>query len=192
MYQPVTCGDPGAVTVSLILARGRNGVIGVGGGLPWRLAGDLAWFKSMTLGKPLLMGRKTWESLPRKPLPHRPALVLSRTASGPLAGAWVFASLDTARAAATAMAIARGVDEIFVIGGAALYQQCLDLADRLYLTEVEAAPAGDVFAPVIGAEWMPIGRTTSYPADERNSAAFTTQILERAPRPAGPAPPEGL
>ncbi len=187
MRQSHSCREPDSVMLSLILARGRNGVIGVGGGLPWRLGADLAWFKRVTLGKPMLMGRRTWESLPRKPLPGRPAVVLSRTETGPLPGALVFSALDRARAAAAAMATARGADEIFVIGGAALYRQCLDIADRIYLTEVDAEPDGDVFAPAIGPEWVGIAPASFHPADDRNSAAFTTQILERVAPSSGTA-----
>lgn len=181
---PAPASDP--VTFSLILARGRNGVIGMEGGLPWHLPGDLASFRRLTLGKPVLMGRKTWDSLPRKPLPGRPTIVVSREGRCPLPGAWVYSGLETACAAAAAMAVARGEDEVFVIGGATLYRQCLDFANRIYLTEVDAAPAGDVYAPPIGEEWQPLGPKTVHPADARNSAAFTTQILTRTPPATAP------
>lgn len=128
--------------VSLVVAIARNDAIGVDGGLPWRLPGDLAFFKRVTMGKPLVMGRKTWESLPRKPLPGRPNLVVTRQSDFDAEGAEVFATVETALARAAALG-----EEIAVIGGAEIYRQALPSADRLYLTEVDAAPEADTFFP---------------------------------------------
>ena len=125
------------------IARARNGVIGRDGTLPWRLKSDLANFRAVTMGKPVIMGRKTWDSLPKKPLPGRKNIVLSRDRDFRAEGAWSFSDFPAALAAARAMAAADGADEVSVIGGAALYALALPLADRLYLTEVDCAPQGD-------------------------------------------------
>lgn len=155
------------VALSLIVARGRNGVIGREGALPWKLSSDMARFKAITMGKPVLMGRKTWDSLPAKfrPLPGRSNIVLTRDPSFSAPDAWAFSDLAAAIAAAKAMAAADGVDEFNVIGGAALYAETLPLADRLYITEVDAAPSGDAVFPAfdetrfreISSEHVPAG-----------------------------------
>lgn len=127
--------------LSLVVAVARNGAIGIDGGLPWRLPGDLAFFKKVTMGKPILMGRKTWESLPRKPLPGRPNLIVTRDPAYVAEGGAVFSDIDAA------LAHVGSVGEVAVIGGAELYRQTLDRADRIYLTEVDAAPDADTFFP---------------------------------------------
>lgn len=125
--------------IVLIAAVARNRVIGRDNALPWRLKADLAHFKATTTGHPVLMGRKTWESLGR-PLPGRRNLVVTRDAHYAAAGAEVFPSPDAALAALAG-------HKVFVIGGAELYGQLLDRADALVLTEVDAAPAGDAHFP---------------------------------------------
>jgi dihydrofolate reductase len=126
--------------VTLILARARNGVIGARGGLPWRLPEDLAFFKRTTMGHPIVMGRKTWESIGR-PLPGRRSVVVTRDRTFAAAGAEVVHSLEEA------IALCAGSDEIFVIGGAQLYEEALPRADRLLLTEIHADFEGDVVLP---------------------------------------------
>lgn len=140
-------------TLSLIAAMARNRVIGRDNQLPWRLPEDLRYFKATTLGKPVIMGRKTWESLGR-PLPGRRNIVVTRNAGYVAAGAEIATSLAAAVAAVDA------ADEAFVIGGAELYAQALQLADRLYLTEIETEVEGDAFFPALepGA-WREISRT---------------------------------
>eukprot|EP01034_Spumella_vulgaris_P009004 gene9004-11433_t len=132
--------------LSLIAALGENRVIGVDNSMPWHLPGDFKYFKATTLGKPIIMGRKTWDSLGR-PLPGRLNIVVSRQTDLVLEGAEVFPSLDAAVARAEAWALEQGVDELMLIGGAQLYTQGLEQADRLYLTRVELSPQGDAWFP---------------------------------------------
>lgn len=138
--------------ISLIAAVARNRAIGLDNKLLWRLPEDLKRFKALTLGYPILMGRKTFESLGR-PLPGRRNVVVSRNRECRFEGAEVFASLEAALAACA------GAEKIFVIGGAEIYQQTLALADVLDLTEVDDAPVGDAFFPEVNrAEWLETSR----------------------------------
>ena len=149
--------------VAMIAAMGRNRVIGRENQLPWHLPEDLKYFRNMTWGKPIVMGRKTFESLGR-PLPGRTNIVMSTRSGLVLAGAKVVGSLDDALDVAFAQAQLDEVDEVMVIGGAAIYEQLLERADRLYLTLVEAAPEGDAWFPDFDAsDWKLI--------DERAVAA---------------------
>jgi dihydrofolate reductase len=129
--------------VTLVAGVARNGAIGRDGGLLWRLPEDMAHFKALTMGHPVIMGRKTWDSLPAKfrPLPGRRNLVLSRQAGLSLEGAEVFATLESAFAAAS------DADQVFIIGGAQLYAEALPHADRLALTEIDADFDGDTLFP---------------------------------------------
>jgi dihydrofolate reductase len=170
-----------SVKLSLIVARGRNGVIGREGALPWKLSSDMARFKAITMGKPVLMGRKTWDSLPGKfrPLPGRKNIVLTRDKDFRALGAWVFSDLAAALAAAKAMAAADGVDEVHVIGGARLYAETLKLADRLYLTEVAAAPDGDAHFPAVDeAAYREVSRE-AFAAGAKDDHAFSLRRLDR-------------
>lgn len=169
--------------LSLVVARGRNGVIGRDGDLPWRLRSDLQRFKAITIGKPCLMGRKTWESLPLRPLLGRLNLVLTRDQSyeteGLSKGALVCGTLDEAIEIARETAEEDGVDEICVIGGTALFEAALPRARRLYITEVDAAPEGDAVFPAFDAEaWTEVSSET-HPAGEKDDHAFTFRVLER-------------
>lgn len=130
--------------LSLIAAVARNGVIGRDNRLPWRLPEDLRHFKALTMGHPLIMGRKTWESLPGR-LPGRPHIVVTRNPAYRAEGATVVGSLAAAIEAAGRMP---GGEEVFLIGGAQLYAQALPIADRLYLTEIDADFEGDARFPV--------------------------------------------
>ena len=167
------------VTLCLIVARARNGVIGKDGGLPWRLSDDLKLFKQATLNKPVIMGRKTWESLPVKPLPRRSNIVLTRDWEYAAPGARVYSSFSAAVAAAKAMAAKEGQDEVFVIGGESLYRKALPMADRLYITEVDADIEGDAVFPMDGEAGFIEAGSTAYPANGDNEYAFTYRILER-------------
>ncbi len=129
--------------IVLVVAAGENGVIGVNGTLPWRLPEDLKRFKALTIGKPNIMGRKTWESLPRKPLPGRTNIVVTRDAAYRADGAKLAHSFD----GALALARAENPSEIMVIGGEAIFAAALPLATRIELTEVASAPEGDAFMP---------------------------------------------
>lgn len=170
--------EAGRVRLALIAARARNGVIGRNGDLPWRLSADLQHFKRITMGKPMLMGRKTWASLPGL-LPGRPHLVLTRDAAFSAPGAEMFTSLDDMLARATDIARSAGVEEAVVIGGEALYRLTIARADTLYLTEVDAVVEGDAFFPEFDeALWRETARA-DHPADARNEFAFTARTLER-------------
>jgi dihydrofolate reductase len=161
------------VIISLVYAQSRNGIIGADGGLPWHLPSDLKRFKEMTLGKPIVMGRKTWDGLPRKPLPGRVNIVVTRQHGFAADGVVVVAS------AAEAIQAACDAPELCVIGGGEIYQMFLNLADRIYLTEVDVDVAGDTRAPVLQpVQWREI---STIPAlrGEKDSAAFSTRILER-------------
>ena len=130
-------------TVSLILARADNGVIGDEGGLPWHLSDDLRRFKTLTMGKPIIMGRKTWESLPKKPLPGRTNIVVTRSRAFAAEGAVVVHSFDEA----LAQAKKENPAEIMVIGGAEIFAAAMSRVTRIHLTEIHAAPQGDVRFP---------------------------------------------
>ena len=134
--------------IVLVVAVARNGVIGRDGDLPWRLPSDLKRFKQLTLGRPVLMGRKTWESIGR-PLPGRPNIVVTRDAAFSAPGAEVVSSLDEGLAAARREAKALGVDEVCIIGGGQIYAQVFDRADILHVTHVEADVEGDAHFPAI-------------------------------------------
>ncbi len=168
--------------ISLVVARAENGVIGAGGALPWHLPGDLKRFKEITFGKPVIMGRKTWDSLPRKPLPGRSNIVLTRDVGFAAEGAVVVHSLE----AALALAAKENPSEIMVIGGADVFAATLPLASRIHLTEVQGAPAGDVFLPAFPAEiWRETARVAAAPG-HRPSHSYVT--LERRPLAGSPAP----
>ena len=161
------------------VARARNGVIGRNGGLPWRLKSDLKLFKAVTLGKPVIMGRKTWDSLPRKPLPGRTNIVLTRDGSFEPGGAIVCERFEEAVSIGREQAEEDGVEEVCVIGGAALFALALPKARRMYLTEVQATVEGEVsFPPFDEAGWRDI-RREAHPAGEGDDHAFVFRVLER-------------
>lgn len=161
------------------VARAANGVIGRGGTLPWRLKSDLALFRNLTLGKPVIMGRRTWDSLPRRPLPGRFNIVLSRDGTFAPAGALVCEDFSEAVEIARDHAREEGVEEACVIGGAALFELALPRAQRAYLTEVEASPQGDVVFPSFDEhEWLEV-RREAYPAADGDDYPFVFRVLER-------------
>src|SRR3954451_359134 len=139
------------------IARARNGVVGRGGTLPWRLKSDLAIFRATTMGKPVIMGRKTWDSLPRKPLVGRTNIVLTRDGSFEAKGALVCEEFSEAVGIARDQAEDDGAREICVIGGASLFEAALPRAKRLYLTEVHAEVEGDVvLSPIDESKWREV------------------------------------
>jgi dihydrofolate reductase len=161
------------------VARARNGVIGRGDALPWRLKTDMQRFRTLTLGKPIVMGRKTWESLPRRPLPGRLNLVLTRDPTFEAEGAVICNDLTEALEIAREQAAEDGKDEVCVIGGADLFALALPRARRIYLTEVEGDPEGDVAMPAIDeASWREVRRevVAAGPDDE---FATVFRVLER-------------
>ncbi len=166
------------------VARARNGVIGRDGTLPWRLKSDLTLFKQVTMFKPVIMGRKTWESLPMRPLPGRMNVVVTRDGSyeetGKSRGAMVCERFDEAVQIAREQAAEDGAEEVCVIGGAALFALALPKARRIYLTEVEAEVEGDVtFPPFDEAGWREVKRE-AHPAGPQDDFPFVFRVLERA------------
>jgi dihydrofolate reductase len=161
------------------VARASNGVIGREGGLPWRLKSDLALFRELTLGKPVIMGRRTWDSLPRKPLPGRTNIVVSRDGSFAPHGAVVCDNLAEAIQIGRDQAREDNAEEVCVIGGATLFEAVLPRSRRIYLTEVEAAPEGDVHFPAFDeSDWKEV-RRQAYPSGPDDEFAFVFRVLER-------------
>jgi dihydrofolate reductase len=161
------------------IARARNGVIGKDGRLPWRLKSDLAIFRAVTMGKPVIMGRKTWESLPKKPLVGRTNIVLSRDGSFEAKGALVCEDFSEAVQIGREQAEEDGRGEVCVIGGASLFELALKRASRLYLTEVEAEAEGDVRLSAIDERrWREV-RREHHPASDVDEHPFTFRVLER-------------
>ena len=140
--------------INMIFARAANGVIGKGGSMPWHLPEDMAHFKRLTQGWPVIMGRKTWDSLPPKfrPLPGRSNIVVTRQADWKESGAQSTASL------ADALELCRQSEEVWVIGGAQIYAQAEPLADRIEVTEIAQNFDGDAFAPPLGSDWIEAAR----------------------------------
>ena len=166
--------------IGIFVAIAENGVIGRDGGLPWRLSTDLKRFKADTMGKPIVMGRKTWESFPKKPLPGRQNIVITRDPRYAAEGADVVHSLDEALSLAERregdMAAA---GEACIIGGAAIFEQSLPLADRLHITHVLAEVEGDVsFPPIDWAAWRLV-RSQDVPAGEKDSFPTRYAVYER-------------
>ena len=169
--------------VTLIVAASDEGVIGRGGSLPWKLSADLKRFRQLTLGKPVVMGRKTWESL-GKALPGRHNIVITRQAGYRPAGLGDSAvaeapAISVVPDLVTAFAVAGDVPEVMVIGGAEVYALALPLADAIELTRVHADVVGDTFLPILpAAEWQEV-RREDHPADERNDHPMSFVTLQR-------------
>jgi dihydrofolate reductase len=169
------------VAVSIIAAVAENGVIGESGAMPWRLSTDLRRFKALTLGKPVVMGRRTFESI-GKPLPGRANFVVSRRQGYRPEGVTVAASLDAALAGARAAASEAGLDEVFVIGGGEIYAAAMPHADRLHITHVAARPAGDTLFPAIDPTvWTSVSRE-DVPAGEKDTAPTAYTVYARRDR----------
>jgi len=164
--------------IVFVVAIAENGVIGAGNAMPWRLKSDMARFKALTIGKPVIMGRKTFESLPRRPLPGRTNIVITRDAAYRAAGAIVTTSVAAADAVARGDALRRSVTEVAVIGGAEIYRQWLDRADRLEITEVHARPDGDTHFDIDKAKWNEIARIR-HPAGPDDSVDFSYVTYRR-------------
>lgn len=168
------------VTISLIVAVAENGVIGAKGGLPWRLSSDLKTFRRLTMGKPIIMGRKTFQTL-KRPLDGRDNIVVTRDPTFEVAGVSVVDSVADALILARMLARTRGEDEVMIIGGAEIYRHALARADRIYWTEVHAHPEGDTHFPALDTgEWREVSRQV-LPKGEKDDHAATLKILERIP-----------
>ena len=162
----------------MIVAMADNRVIGLSGGLPWHLPGDLRHFKDVTMGHPVIMGRKTYEAIGAA-LPGRANIVVTRNAGFRAPDADVVHDLEAALEKARAMAEIEGSDEVFVIGGAEIYAQAMPAAQRIYLTEVHAEPPGDAFFPALGeGEWRETARD-GRDAEGPDRPAYSFVILEK-------------
>lgn len=159
--------------ISYVVAVSRNGVIGREGGLPWKISSDLKRFKEITMGKPVLMGRKTWDGLPRKPLPGRRNIVITRKPGYVAEGAEVVSNAEQA------IALCGGEPEIAVIGGGEIYRLFWPKVDRLYLTEVDLDVEGDTHFPDVRAqEWRETAREVHHKGPN-DSAGFVLRVLDR-------------
>jgi dihydrofolate reductase len=165
--------------IALIVAASQNNVIGLDNQLPWHLPEDLQYFKAVTMGKPILMGRKTYDSIGR-PLPGRTNIVLTRDANWSAEGVVVVNDLDSATAASEKACVAAGVDELMIIGGEQIYRKFLPVADKLYLTKVEAVVEGDAYFPAIDSDqWQQVAEKIP---EEVGNYSYRFVVLERMAR----------
>jgi dihydrofolate reductase len=165
--------------ICFFVAIAENGVIGKDNAMPWRLSGDLQYLKQTTMGKPIIMGRKTWESFPRRPLPGRPNLVVTRDPDYDAPGGEVFTSVDAALVRAEELARELGVNEVMILGGAQIYEATFAKATRIYLTQVHASPGGDtVFPEFDRSEWNEV-RNVRQPRGANDSDDYSLIVLER-------------
>jgi dihydrofolate reductase len=175
----VSVTTPQRAAIVLVAAIADNGVIGRANALPFRQSSDLKRFKMLTMGKPVVMGRKTYLSIGR-PLPGRTNIVVSRDTSYTAHGVLAATNLDAALAAGRGDALRRGVGEIVVIGGTDIFAQCMPLADRLEITHVHARPDGDThFPPIDPNVWRAVARS-EHPAGPQDEAAFDHVTYARA------------
>ena len=166
------------VPVAMIAAVGANGVIGSGSEIPWRLPTDFAHFKRTTLGKPLIMGRKTFESIGR-PLPGRINMVVTRQSGYQPDGVLVLHSLAEALARAQEIASVEGAGEVMIGGGGEIYREAMPLAERLYVTHVAASPPGDARFPFIDPKQWEVEAVHELLRTERDSVDFTVKVYRR-------------
>ncbi|MGR5058146.1 type 3 dihydrofolate reductase [Vibrio rotiferianus] len=157
--------------ISMIAAMADNRIIGKDNQMPWHLPADFAWFKRCTMGKPVVMGRKTYESIGR-PLPGRLNIVISRDASLTIEGVTTVTSIENA------LDVVGEVDEVMIIGGGAIYAACLPMANKLYVTHIEAEIEGDTQFPDWGNEFKET-YSEAYQADEKNAYSMRFTVLEK-------------
>jgi dihydrofolate reductase len=167
--------------IVIVAAMGRNRIIGVDNGLPWRMRSDLRQFRAATMGKPMIMGRKTYEAIGR-PLPGRDTVVVTRDPVFRAQGVHVVDSLEGAFVLADMLARVKAVDEVIVAGGATVYAEAMDYADKLLITEIDLEPEGDALFPVIDpAVWQEVSRQ-SFEKAEGDDAGFAVVRWERRPQ----------
>lgn len=166
---------------SIVVALSQNHVIGHNNELPWRLPVDLAHFKRVTMGKPIVMGRRTWESIGR-PLPGRTHIVISGVPRESSADFHYVSDIDSALTLGRRIAAAQGVEEVMIIGGALVYRQTLDICDRIYMTRVQAEMVGDAFFPELPEDTWELSQAEHVAADANNPYACTFEIWDRASR----------
>lgn len=169
--------DP--VRVRIVAAIGRRRELGADNRLLFRLKGDMAHFRKVTATSPMIMGRKTWDSLPKRPMPGRPNIVVSRNLDFQAPGAFVFSSLPPALAAGQAMAATRGAGEVAIIGGSDIFAAALAFATHMSLTEVDAERDAHVFFPAFERALWRETSAVSFAADADNEAPFVIRELER-------------
>lgn len=167
-----------SVRFAIAVAVARNGVIGAGGGLAWKISDDLKWFKSVTLGKPVIMGRKTFVSIGMA-LPGRDNIVVTRAPDFGAEGVFIARSVDGAAKLGKALALKGGADEVCIIGGGEIYAQMLARTERVYLTRVDAAVEGDVRFPDLDSALWRETRAGGCPQNEKNDYACDFFILDR-------------
>lgn len=167
------------IKIVIIVAVSQNGIIGRDGDMPWRLSTDLKRFKALSMGKPLVMGRKTFESVGSKPLPGRPHVIVSRSSRFDQPGVETVESLDIAIERAKALARDTGVAEVCVVGGGEIYRQALHLADTLHVTHVETAVDGDTSFPPIDPREFELTEETAVPAGEKDNYPTRYAIYRR-------------
>lgn len=160
--------------LSHIVATSENNVIGLDGDLPWRLPADMRFFKNMTTGHHILMGRKNFECMP-KALPNRTNIVISRQKGYTANGAIVFTTIEEG----IAYAKERDEEELFIIGGGVIYKETLHLVDRIYLTRIKETFKGDTFYPELNPDEWTCVQTTGHEPDEKNKYAFDIMTFER-------------
>jgi dihydrofolate reductase len=166
------------VKIAMIAAVAENGVIGNDQTIPWRIPSDFAYFKRVTLGKPIVMGRKQFETVGR-PLPGRTNIVVTRQHGYQPDGVLVFPALEPALEKAGEIALADGVDEIMIIGGGDVYAQMMARADRLYISHVDLSPAGSVVFPPIDAEEWAVADLPEIKASPKDEATYRVKVYER-------------
>jgi len=167
-----------SVRIALIAAVAKNGVIGRDGGIPWRLPSDMRFFKATTMGKPIVMGRKQYETVGRA-LPGRSNIVISRQKGYQPDGVIVIDDFDAALDHARAIAAADGASEVMVIGGGEIYAKALPVADRLYLSHVDLAPEGEVFFPEVDYSQWRVIETPEVVRSDKDEAGYTIRVWER-------------
>ena len=175
MERPVNSPMP---IIAMIAGVARNNVIGADGTIPWRIPSDMAFFRRTTMGKPIVMGRKQYETV-GKPLPGRTNIVVTRQPGYAPQGVVVVNDLDAALEKARDVAASDGVDEVMVIGGGDIYAQAMALADRLYISHVDLAPEGDVLFPAIDPAVWRVVEEPEVPVSDKDSASFRVRVYER-------------
>ena len=175
MERPVNSPMP---IIAMIAGVARNNVIGADGTIPWKIPSDMAFFRRTTMGKPIVMGRKQYETV-GKPLPGRTNIVVTRQPGYAPQGVVVVNDLDAALEKARDVAASDGVDEVMVIGGGDIYAQAMALADRLYISHVDLAPEGDVLFPAIDPAVWRVVEEPEVPVSDKDSASFRVRVYER-------------
>ena len=167
-----------SIKIAMIAGVAKNGVIGSAQTIPWRIPSDFAFFKRTTMGKPIIMGRKQFETV-GKPLPGRTNIVVTRQSGYQPEGVLVFSTIDAALEKAREIAEADGVDEIMIIGGGDIYAQLMSRADRLYISHIELSPEGDVVFPAIAPEQWIVVDTPDIVPSPKDEARYRVNVYER-------------